>query len=168
MQISQKNNVKERSVLFSIYISIYMSIYFYIYIYIYIEKRTELLACFCKKNEMFLHSFPFFAKECCVLGVLFCSLQKNVAFFAFFPIFRKEQKRTERSFGSHTVSRQKLEKRMDKNGTFFFKNRKERYIPNGKERSAQPCFFQGNLTSYSRMVVGVYILRYLNWNIKTF
>ena len=37
------------------------------------------------------------------------------------------------------ISRQKLEQRTEKNGTFFFKNGKERNVPNGKERSAQPC-----------------------------
>ena len=28
---------------------------------------------------------------------------------------------------------------MEKNGTFFFKNGKERNVPNRKEQSAQPC-----------------------------
>ena len=30
-----------------------------------------------KKNETFLRSFMFFAKERCVLCILFCSLEKN-------------------------------------------------------------------------------------------
>ena len=86
----------------------------------------------------------FFCKRMKHSRVLLRSLHKNVAFFAFFyvlckrvlhslrsfPFFRKERERTERSFGSHTVSRQKLEKRTEKNGTFLLKN--------GKDRGAQP------------------------------
>ena len=55
MQISQKNNVKERSVLFierSVLFSIY--IYINISIYIYIEKEQNILAFFyilCKRTE---------------------------------------------------------------------------------------------------------------------
>ena len=37
------------------------------------------------------------------------------------------------------ISRQKLEKGTEKNGTFLVKSGKERNIPNGKERGAQPC-----------------------------
>ena len=36
------------------------------------------------------------------------------------------------------ISRQKLKKITEKNGTFFFENGKERNVPNGKERGAQP------------------------------
>ena len=36
------------------------------------------------------------------------------------------------------ISRQKLEKRTEKNGMFLLKNRKEWNLPNGKERGAQP------------------------------
>ena len=71
----------------------------------------------------FLHSFPFFAKEQCVLCVLFRSLEKNGK---------------ERNVLLGLISRQKLEKRTEKNGMFLLKNRKERNIPNGKERGAQP------------------------------
>ena len=35
------------------------------------------------------------------------------------------------------ISRQKLEKRTEKNGMFLLKYRKERNVPNGKERGAQ-------------------------------
>ena len=118
---------KERSVLFLIYIYIYMSIYIYIYFYIYLEKRTERSPVLLQKNETFSRSFPFFAEERCVL---FRSLQKNIAFFSVLckrtlrslhslSFFRKERKRTERSFVSH-----KSPKTREKNGTFFFKNRK--------------------------------------------
>ena len=71
-----KKNVKERSVLFSIYIYIYMSIYIYIYLYIYLyisiyiyilKKRKQHSAFFCKRTK----------RSC----ILLCSLQKNVAFF---------------------------------------------------------------------------------------
>ena len=91
------------------------------------------------KNER--NVLAFFFKRAKRPRVLFCSLQKNVAFFAFFsvlckrtlcslyffPFFRKERKRMERSSGSH-----KLPKTREK-------NRKERNVPNGKGRSAQPC-----------------------------
>ena len=39
-----------------------------------------------QKNETFSRSFTFFAKECCVLCVIYHSLRKNVAFFVFFSI----------------------------------------------------------------------------------
>ena len=35
------------------------------------------------------------------------------------------------------ISRQKLEKRVEKNGMFLLKNGKDWNVPNGKERSAQ-------------------------------
>ena len=87
----------------------------FINIYIYIEKKNRTFRVLLQKNETFSRSFTFFAKECCILGVLLRSLQKNTAFFAFFYVlskrtlrslrsflfFRKERKRTERSFGSH-------------------------------------------------------------------
>ena len=37
------------------------------------------------------------------------------------------------------ISCQNLEKRTEKNGMFLLKNGKERNVPNGKERGAQPC-----------------------------
>ena len=76
----------------------------------------------CKRMLRSLHSFPFFTKERCVLCVLFRSLEKN----------RKERNVL---LG---ISRQKLEKRTEKNRMFLFKNGKEPNVPNGKERSAQP------------------------------
>ena len=88
----------------------------------YIEKRTERSHVLLQKNQTFSRSFPFFAKESCVLCVLFRSLEKN----------GKEQ-----NVLLGLISRQKLEKRTEKNGTFFFKNGKEHNVPNGKERSAQ-------------------------------
>ena len=75
----------------------------------------------------------FFSKERSNLCVLFRSVIKNVAFFSF---FRKE--RNVLLGGGGLISRQKLEKRTEKNGTFFLKNGKERNVPNGKERGAQP------------------------------
>ena len=98
LQILQKKNVEERSVLFIrlkknvpfffqfifIYIYLYISTYIYIYIYIYlykcIEKRTECTAFFCKRTK---HS-------CMLLR----SLQKNVAFFAFFYVLCKRTLRS--------------------------------------------------------------------------
>ena len=113
-----------------------MSIYIYIYLYISIyilKKEHNVLAFFCKRTKrsrIFLHSLQkivaFFSVLC---KRMFCSLRS-------FPFFRKERKRTERSFGSH-----KSPKTREKNGTFFFKNGKERNVPNGKEQSAQPWFF---------------------------
>ena len=108
MQISPKKECKRtfRS---------FFNIYLYIYVYIYLPK-----------NEIFLRSFPFFVKECCVLCVLFPSLEKNGK---------------ERNILLGRISRQKLEKRTEKKGTFLLKNGKERNVSNGKERSAQPwCF----------------------------
>ena len=86
-------------------------------------KERNVLAFFyvlCKRTS---HSFPFFAKGRCVLCVLFHSLEKN---------------RKERNVLLVLISRQKLEKRTEKNGMFLLKNGKERNVPNGKERSAQP------------------------------
>ena len=60
----------------SIYIYIYIlyiylySVYLYISIYIYIEKKKAKFCILLQKNEMFLHSFTFFAKERNVLCVL--------------------------------------------------------------------------------------------------
>ena len=68
-------------------------------------------------------------------GILFRSLQKNVTFFAFFSVLCKRMLHSLRSFESH-----KSPKTQEKNRTFFFKNGKERNVPNGKERGAQPCY----------------------------
>ena len=93
-------------------------------------------------------SFPFFAKERYVLRVLFRSLQKNVTFFAFFSVLYKRMLRSFRSFQKNgkernvllgLISREKLEKRTEKNVTFSFLNGKDRNVLNGKERGAQPC-----------------------------
>ena len=106
----------------SIYISIY-SISIYISIYVYIEKRTERSRVLLPKIETFSRSFPFFAKECCILYVLFRSVEKNGK---------------EWNVLLGLISHQKLEKRTEKNGMFLLKNGKERNVPNGKERVAQP------------------------------
>ena len=82
-------------------------------------ERSQVLL---KKNERFSRSFPFFAKERCILCILFRSLQKIV--------------RSLRSFGSHNSP--KTREKTEKNGMFFFKNGKERNVPNEKERGAQP------------------------------
>ena len=75
-------------------------------------------------------------------------LQKNEMFFAFFSVLCKRMWRSLRSFPFFRkernvllglISRQKLEKRKEKNGTFLLKNGKERNVPNGKEHGAQPC-----------------------------
>ncbi len=100
--------------------SIYcISIYIYIYFYKYLEKRTEhspvlfakernVLAFFSvllKRTECSFRSFPFFAKERYVLSVLFRSFEKN-------------GKECNVLLG--LISRQKLEKRTEKNVTFSF------------------------------------------------
>ena len=95
------------------YISIYIYIYLYISIYIYKKKNgtfSRSFTFFAKEGCVLLRSFPFFAKERCILCVLL-----------------------------GLISRQKLEKRTEKNGMFLLKNGKERNVPNGKERGAQPC-----------------------------
>ena len=56
------------------------------------------------KNKMFSRSFTLFAKERCVLCTLFRSLEKNGK---------------EWNVLLGLISRQKLEKRTEKNGTFF-------------------------------------------------
>ena len=79
----------------------------------------------------------FFCKRTKCSRVLLRSLQKNVAFFAFFSVLCKRTLHSLRSFGSHKspktrekngkernvllglISRQKLEKRTEKNGTFL-------------------------------------------------
>ena len=72
-----------------------------------------------QKNEMFSRSFTFFEKECCILCVLFRSLEKNGK---------------ERNVLLGLISRQKLKKRMEKDGTFF--KRKEHSL---KERKRTEC-----------------------------
>jgi len=72
------------------------------------NKRTKCCYVFCKrticsyvllqKNDTFLCSFMFFAKECCVLYVLLRSLQKKVAFSKFFYVLCKRTFRSLRSF----------------------------------------------------------------------
>ena len=103
----KKKKVKERSVLFIrlknnltffcniylyiyIFMYIYISVYIYIYvsIYLYIEKKKATFCVLLQKNETFLRSLMFFAKEQKVLCVLLHSLQKNVAFSAFFYILK--------------------------------------------------------------------------------
>ena len=83
-----------------LYISIYIHIYQYIYQYIYkyILKKKRGLGnghAFFSKECNVLHSF---AKEHCVLCILFCSLQKNVALFAFFYILKKRMQKNASSF----------------------------------------------------------------------
>ena len=107
---------------FDIYMSIYIYIYLYIFLYIYrkkngtfsrsFAKEWNVLAFFsvlCKRTLRSLRSFPFFAKECCIL---FRSLEKN---------------RKERNVLLGLISCQKLEKRTEKNGTFFFTEKNVRY-----------------------------------------
>ena len=125
----KKKNVKEHSVLFKECFvlfkerSVLISINIYIFIYIYI---------YWKKNWTFSRSF---AKE------------KNV--LAFFSVLRKgmllslhslEKNGKECNVLLGLISRQKLEKRTEQNGTFLLKNGKEQNVPNGKECGAQPWF----------------------------
>ena len=124
--------------IYIIYISINIYI-IYIYLYIYIEKRRERSAFFCKRTKC----------SC----VLLRSLQKNVAFFAFFYVLCKRMLRSLHSFPKNGkdwnvllgfISRQKLEKRTEKNKTFFKTNRKQQKVPNvlnGKEHGAQPWVY---------------------------
>ena len=71
-----------------------------------------------------------FSKERSNLCVLFRSLKKNVAFF---PFFRKERNVLFFGGGSH-----KSPKTRKKNGKERNVHFKERNVPNGKERGAQP------------------------------
>ena len=71
-------------------------------------KERNILAFFYALCKRTLRSFTFFAKECCILCVLL-----------------------------GLIRCQKLEKRTEKNGTFFKKNGKEQNVPNGKESGAQ-------------------------------
>ena len=67
-----------------------------------------------EKNVASLHSFTFFAKERCILCLLFRSLEKN---------------RKERSVLLGLIIRQKLEKRMEKI-VGSLKERKRTAVPN--------------------------------------
>ena len=109
--------------------------------------------------------------------VLLRSLHKNVAFFAFFyvlckralhslcsfPFFRKERERTERSFGSHTVSRQKLEQRTEKNGMFFKRTGKTRTFWMEKDAVPNPALYTALIrrillfNSYNRSCKTIFI-----------
>ena len=78
-----------------------------------------------------MRSFPFFAKERSVLSILFKRTLRS---------FRSLEKNgKERSVLCGPISRQKLEKRTEKNVTFFFLNGKERNVPHGKERKRTEC-----------------------------
>ena len=84
-------------------------------------------------------------------GTLSRSFAKERNGLAFFSILCKRPKRSLRSFLFFAkeqnvllglISRQILEKRTGKNGkeqNVLFLERKKRNVPNGKERSAQPC-----------------------------
>ena len=115
--------------------SIYIYIYLYIFLYIYRKKNGTFSRSFakernvlvffsvlCKRTESSFRSFPFFAKERSVLCVLFCSLEKN---------------RKERNVLLGLISRQKLEKRTEKKGTFFL--RTEKNVTYQTEKKGVPC-----------------------------
>ena len=130
MQSRKKKNVKERSILFIrlkknvpfFFQYIFISIYIYIYIYL---KKNATFCVLVQKNKTFSRSFTFFAKERCIL------CKRMLLFFAFFsvlckrtlcslrsfPFFKKNGK--ERNIFLGLISRQKLEKRTEKNGTFL-------------------------------------------------
>ena len=75
-----------------------------------------------------------FAKERNVLVFFSVLCKRMLRSLRSFPFFRKE-----RNVLLGLISRQKLEKRTKKNGTFLLKNGKERNVPNGKERGANPA-----------------------------
>ena len=88
-------------------------------------NKRNVLAFFyvlCKRMLGSLHSFTFFAIECCVLCVLFRSLEK-------------EWKRTELSIGSQVAKNSKKEW---KRTLCSLKERKRTECSEEKERSAQP------------------------------
>ena len=150
MQHSFYKVKKEHSVLFSIYIYIYISIYIYIYLYIsiyiyiyiyiylyiYIEKKNATFCVLLQKNETFLCSFTFFAKERNVLCILFLSCKRMLHSLHSFTFLRKECERMHRSFGTHKSP--KTQKKNVKECCILQKNAKERCVQNGKERGAQP------------------------------
>ena len=105
MQISQKKNIKERSVLF---IRLKKNLtflfqYIYIYLYIYIEKRMQHSAVFCKRTKHSRVFFTFFAKK--------------ILFFAFFYVLCKRTCDLGVLLGF--ISCQNLKKRTEKNVAFF-------------------------------------------------
>ena len=73
---------------------------------------------------------PFFWKERSVLSILFHSFQKNGIYFFV-------------SWGAKNYEK------MEKNGTLFLKNRKERNVQNGKERMHNPAW--KNHDGYQKM-----------------
>ena len=66
---------------------------------------SAFISVFCKRTFRSLRFFLFFAKECFILCVLFCSLQKNVSFSPFFYENVKE-----RNVHLGFISRQKFPK----------------------------------------------------------
>ena len=110
-------------------------------------ERSRVLL---QKNETFSRSFPFFAKERYVLTFFPVLCKRTLRSSRSFPFFAKERyvlcvlfrsfekNGKERNVLLGFISRQKLEKRTEKNGAILLKNRKGRNVPNGKERSAQP------------------------------
>ena len=102
-----------RDILSAPTVSIYIYITVYIYIYIYC-KNNAMFCVLLQKNKTFSHSFTFFAKECCVL------CKRMLRSLRSFTFLRKERKRTQKnaSFLLDFISRQKLEKRMQKNVAF--------------------------------------------------
>ena len=91
-------------------------------------KEQNILGFFyvlCKRTLPSLRSFTFFAKERCLLCFLLRSYEKNAK---------------ERIVLLGLISRQKLEKKNVKERCVIYKNRKGRFVQNGKERGAQPWF----------------------------
>ena len=112
------------------------------------KKEGNVLVFFCKRTKRSPILLRSFAKERCILCVLFRSLQNDVVFFAFFsilckrtlrslysfPFFRKERKRTECSFGSHKSPKTQKKNRKERNVPFKELKRTER-----TERKRTPC-----------------------------
>ena len=149
--------------MFHSFFHIYLYIFFYISIYISIyilKKERNVLTFFCKRTK---HS-----------QILLHSLQKSIVFFSVlykrtlpslrsFPFFRKERKRTKCTFGSHTVSRQKLEKRTEKNGMFFKRTGKNGTFWIEKDAVPNPAFYTALIrrillfNSYNRSCKTIFI-----------
>ena len=85
-----------------------------------------------RKNEMFSHFFTFFAKERCILCVIYVLCKRTLRSLRSFLLFRKE-----RNILLGSISRQKLYKKTEKKVAFFKRTEKNKVPYPGFYRASQ-------------------------------
>ena len=120
---------KNLTFFFAIYFYIYTYLYIYLYIYIYIYISIYI---YCKKERNVLRSL---AKERNILAFIYVLCKRTLRLLRFFPFFSKW------NVLLGCISCQKLEKRTEKNGTFFKRTEKNGTIWTEKNAVPNPEFF---------------------------